>query len=333
MCILYKDREEGLGGNMKTSTRYVIIVVFYIILITSIYFCFFCSRNEKYENIDINKVKLFNWWNMDTDSYNKTIYLFKDVLGDEILDKYKEIHIYSVFGQQKVEKTPDNLCIQYSGESYYSEPEKFDLNIIPDDKYVLFPHAYHHILMSGMNMTYFINKRFLTEPRDKFCLFSVSNGNSQVRNDFFNTLSKYKRVDSCGGHLNNMPSGERCPSDTNEYYEYISRYKFMICFENTSQKNYITEKLFNAYYGGAIPIYWGCSNVNDYINMNSILYLKPDYTDHEMQNLVREIIRLDNDDEAYNKRFSYELFRNGIVPDEFNIDKIKEKVSAAISRT
>lgn len=322
-------------GNIK---RHVIIFVFYSILITSLYLCFNGYRNEKYDNMNVDKIKLYNWWNTDEKSQMDTIYFFKDLIGDDALQKYNEINIYSVFGGQKIDESPDILRIQYSGESYYSDPGNYDINIIPDSNYdpsnpgktVIIPHGFFHILMSKLNMDYFTNTRTLTGPKKKFCLFSVSNGSSYIRNIFFDALSKYKRIDSCGGFMNNMLGDERCPTDPDKYFEHISDYKFMICFENKPQKNYLTEKLFNAYYGGAIPIYWGCSNVNDYINMNSILYLKTDYTDYELKNLIREIIRLDNDDEEYNKRYSYELFRNGIIPDEFDIDKIKEKVSALI---
>jgi len=51
---------------------------------------------------------------------------------------------------------------------------------------------------------------------------------------------------------------------------------FIICFENECKKNYFTEKLINAYYNKTIPIYWECSNIDHYINVDSILYLKPD---------------------------------------------------------
>lgn len=324
---------------MRNIQKYIFIIVFYITLISSLYLCFNGYRNEKYDNMNVEKIKLYNWWNTDADSHKDIIYFFKELIGDDVLEKYNEIHIYSMFGGQTIDTSPDILRIQYSGESNFNDTINYDINIIPDNDYdpnnpgktILIPHGYFHILMSKLNMDYFTNTR-IPEPKMKFCLFAVSNGNSYIRNQFFDALSKYKRVDSCGGFMNNMAGDEKCSSDPEEYFEYISDYKFMICFENKSQKNYLTEKLFNAYYGGAIPIYWGCSNVNDYINMNSILYLKPDYTDYELKNLIREIIRLDNDDEEYNKRYRYELFRNGIIPDEFDIDKIKKKVSALIPK-
>lgn len=48
--------------------------------------------------------------------------------------------------------------------------------------------------------------------------------------------------------------------------ETIKNYKFSICYENCYDvKGYITEKIFDCFHAGNVPIYWGASNVTDYI--------------------------------------------------------------------
>ncbi|CNF65293.1 glycosyltransferase family 10 domain-containing protein [Yersinia intermedia] len=43
-------------------------------------------------------------------------------------------------------------------------------------------------------------------------------------------------------------------------------YKFAVCFENAKNlKGYITEKIFDCFFSGVIPIYWGAYNIADYI--------------------------------------------------------------------
>ena len=42
-----------------------------------------------------------------------------------------------------------------------------------------------------------------------------------------------------------------------EYIKILAQYKFMICFENKFRPHYLTEKLFNAFYAGVLPISWG----------------------------------------------------------------------------
>jgi hypothetical protein len=52
----------------------------------------------------------------------------------------------------------------------------------------------------------------------------------------------------------------------------LKNYKFSICYENTINiKGYITEKIFDSFAYGAIPIYLGCENVTDYIPKNCFI--------------------------------------------------------------
>lgn len=47
---------------------------------------------------------------------------------------------------------------------------------------------------------------------------------------------------------------------------YLKQYKFCIAYENAKNiPGYITEKIFNAFQAGTVPIYLGASNINDYI--------------------------------------------------------------------
>ena len=48
--------------------------------------------------------------------------------------------------------------------------------------------------------------------------------------------------------------------------EILKRYKFSICYENARDiPGYITEKIFDCFFAGCIPVYLGASNVTDYI--------------------------------------------------------------------
>lgn len=44
-------------------------------------------------------------------------------------------------------------------------------------------------------------------------------------------------------------------------WETLSRYDFVLCFENTARRGWLTEKLFEALRVGTIPIYWGASDI------------------------------------------------------------------------
>jgi len=278
---------------------------------------------------EFTDISLHNWWSQQPSAKENDF--FKEIFSN-ILHKYDNINIYSLFGDfKKFENKKNILTVQYSGEVNYNDPNLFNINIIPgihpsNKNVIVIPHMYIHCYVNNLNMNNLTIRRRLLEDKKEFCLFSVSNPNSEKRIDFFKQLSKYKKVNSCGKVLNN--TGYNCPGnhDSDEYRNYISQYKFMICFENSSLKNYLTEKLVNAYISGTIPIYWGCPNVEDYIDISSILYLRPDYTQEELQNIINEIIALDNSPELYKKKYESIFFKDGKIPDEFNINKIKEKI-------
>lgn len=43
-------------------------------------------------------------------------------------------------------------------------------------------------------------------------------------------------------------------------------YKFTICYENCRDlPGYVTEKIFDCFAAGSIPVYWGACNITDYI--------------------------------------------------------------------
>jgi hypothetical protein len=253
--------------------------------------------------------------------------------------KYNSIEIHSVYGNTlpPSPKDPNILYVQFSNETAYNDPSLFDINFISnmvhEPNVVLFFTAYYHMLYynalnhpSIMNIEYFVNPRIYEKKERKFCIFNVSNHTSIPRTYFYFILSYlYKQPDSCGKFLNN---GVTCPPSycSPEYCDFISQYKFMICFENNCQDNYFTEKLINAYYGGTIPIFWGFSNIEKYLNLDAIIYLKKDYTQGDVFNVINQITYLDNNEEAYKAKFENTLFKNGILPDEFNILKIQEKL-------
>jgi hypothetical protein len=44
-------------------------------------------------------------------------------------------------------------------------------------------------------------------------------------------------------------------------YEVLSKYRFCLCFENMEMSGYVTEKIFDCLYAGAIPVYLGASDI------------------------------------------------------------------------
>lgn len=46
----------------------------------------------------------------------------------------------------------------------------------------------------------------------------------------------------------------------------LERTRFSICYENVGDlPGYITEKIFDCFFSGCVPVYWGANNIDDYI--------------------------------------------------------------------
>jgi hypothetical protein len=52
----------------------------------------------------------------------------------------------------------------------------------------------------------------------------------------------------------------------------LERHKFSICYENARDiDGYITEKIFDCFFAGCIPVYWGANNILDHIPKNCFI--------------------------------------------------------------
>ena len=66
-------------------------------------------------------------------------------------------------------------------------------------------------------------------------------------------------------------------------------YKYTISAENTSRRNYCTEKLIDAILSETLCFYWGCPNLDEYIDPRCFIYI--DLTNHEESiNVIKDAI-------------------------------------------
>ena len=61
----------------------------------------------------------------------------------------------------------------------------------------------------------------------------------------------------------------------------ISNYKFSICFENAIIPGYITEKIFDCFFGKCIPIYLGAPDIEDFIPKNCYIDFRDFNNDYQ----------------------------------------------------
>lgn len=59
--------------------------------------------------------------------------------------------------------------------------------------------------------------------------------------------------------------------DFDKKIDCLKQYKFCICFENSRYPGYITEKIFDCFQAGCVPVYLGAPNVEQYIPRNCFI--------------------------------------------------------------
>lgn len=133
----------------------------------------------------------------------------------------------------------------------------------------------------------------LLKQKKAFCNFVRSNVVADdFQNELFQALKKYKPVDFREGVFHHTRYEEALEQFQNPY-------KFSLVCEDSCYKGYTTEKIINALNAKTIPIYWGNPDINAIINPKAIVNCH-DYPD--MDRIIEEIMRLDHDDEAYQKK-------------------------------
>ena len=220
---------------------------------------------------------------------------------------------YDIIINSHTKKTYDNydLCIKNN-----IDPEKAGYIIYDDEKKFMEKHTYQkrkHLHLSPMlwyiHGNNYLPKLHVRKPikniPSNFCCFIVSNPVCHVRNKMFHELNKYKKVHSGGRYCNNI--GRTVPGGwmSDRHIQFISQYKFMICFENSLLD--LSEKIINTYLAGVIPIYWGDTNIKNIFNSESMIFLE-DTTEESYKKVIHKVIEIDNDNQKYLEMINKPLF-------------------------
>ncbi len=70
----------------------------------------------------------------------------------------------------------------------------------------------------------------------------------------------------------------------------LNHYKFCICYENIKNiPGYITEKIFDCFRCGCVPVYWGANNITDYIPANCFINRNQFSSNEEMYQYLKNM--------------------------------------------
>lgn len=261
--------------------------------------------NDKVCTLDLDsnykpelKIRLLNQWSGASIS---DFHVITDALSEYFSliitnnDDYQVV-IDGVFGNALITNS-DAFKIFITEEAKPARIQRYDLSLgfdyLKDTNYFRHPSCYHYYKDPSN-----LHRQETCDPnKEFFACFLVKNGKrgdgAYKRTEFFHELSKYKPVTSGGPHLNNI--GRIIPK--NETLLFLSSCKFTIAFENNLQyEGYMTEKLFQAYLAGSIPLYSGHSKAQEEVNKEAFISRQNFNTNQEM---IEYIKQLDQDDKKY----------------------------------
>ena len=98
----------------------------------------------------------------------------------------------------------------------------------------------------------------------KFCLMVNKSGLNNKVGNFTEKLNSITPVDHISLYDNEIENVSCYNSP--ELLKVFNQYRFIICFENSYNPGYITEKIFNCMLADTIPIYSGSPIIHDFIN-------------------------------------------------------------------
>lgn len=308
-----------------------------------------------------NDISYCNWWqykNLQEEWFSRFL------LSRFPKVKNFNIRFYSVFGDRKnIKKYQNKINIFFSGENleYIAKYESLDrrnsfnkffcsleqykdyaisdvdltlgFGDIKNDKYLRFPlwiqtcflptSSYADIKDSVQA----INDVKSREKKEAVCInrHDIFGMRGKVCDD----LNSILNISYAGAWRNN--TSELWDKYGNDKLKYMNLFRFNICPENMNAPNYCTEKIFESFMAGCVPIYAGALNnpEPDVINKDAIILwnLDGDNTDN-----IKLVKKLSSDEAYYNKFIQQERllpFASEYVYDRFTglEAKIKELLS------
>ena len=139
-----------------------------------------------------------------------------------------------------------------------------------------------------------LNARSL-DVQSKKGICAVIGNPEPMRLNFIQHLQKTIPVDIFGNLTGNYVSDKD---------SLIKDYAFNICFENDLYPNYITEKIFESWQAGCIPIWWGIDQAN-YLNRSAYLNL----ANNNFEKTVAEIFEISQNKELINKMVNFPILQ------------------------
>ena len=217
-------------------------------------------------------------------------------------------HVPTLSGLREVEKRRGQKWVAWSMESDVNLPQ---LKMPAFLRYFDLTMTYR--LDSDVPILY-VTECFGADPREALAsapqpkteaspvaYFDSNKWASNKRSVYVAELMKHVKVDSYGRTLRNKTLPEDKGRATK--LETIARHKFTLAIENSSTKDYVTEKFYDPLVAGSVPVYLGAPNIEDFVPADDCFIKISDFAGP--RELAEYLTMLDRDDEQYNRYFAW----------------------------
>ena len=210
-------------------------------------------------------------------------------------------------------KYPNAINICMETENVFPDMNKCDYAIgysfqIIGDRYIQQNQA--NLLLQNYQQIKNARKN-VTKVRKKFCGAMIKNPDGKFRNKFIKELNKYKKIENGGKYMNtfNFTDNPKIGKYKNKV-NFLKQYKFSIPMENSLNTGYVSEKITTCFLAGTIPIYYGDTILETFINPKTFIQIKPWDNIKEKIKLIKLI---DNDDKLYFNMLNEDLNFDGLL--------------------
>jgi hypothetical protein len=257
--------------------------------------------------IHTDQIYYYNFWNTQK---AEDIWFTKFINHHKLLENTrKKVYFYSVLGPIiKLHHLKKGVNIFYSGENMQAfwfkeykllcEQQPFDLSMGFDfdnrDDYMRFPLWIISLFdpiadYEGVKSRVKQLSEVKYDGRNGFCSLVASHDRNGIRAQIMDELAIIDSVCS-GGQIHNN-TDKLNTLYANSKYDFISKYKFNICPENSDAPGYVTEKLFHAIEAGCIPVYWGANNKPEpeILNQNALICWNENGNNQVIVDLIKSI--------------------------------------------
>lgn len=267
-------------GNWYYNTQLKDTYIYYLI---ETYFNINNYLNKKdvciiseFQNIDINYIQ---------NKYKVIIFLNGECTDiNYLLKKFNYINVFITFQNNSsiINKTNNIIYVIKSYLPLYWKYNNYiELNKTFHDKFLnkinnINDYNFCSVVISHNNNA----KHTWLESNKNYCKqYNKSLVNERI--NFYNYLYSKNNDIITGGLMFNK-------FITNKY-NLLNKSIFNLCFENCIYDDYITEKIFDSYYCGCIPIYCGSPNIDTIFNKNTFINCLENYKLKDFDKIYHEI--------------------------------------------